>query len=33
MIKEYAKEENIMLILTTHRLDLEESILDKRYNY
>lgn len=32
MIKQYAKEQNLMLILTTHRLDLAESIADKRYH-
>lgn len=32
MIKRYAKSRNIMLILTTHRLDLAEDLATKRYN-
>ncbi len=32
MIKNYAKRKNVMLILTTHRLDLAEDLATKRYN-
>lgn len=32
MIKKYAKTRNVMLILTTHRLDLAEDLATKRYN-
>lgn len=32
MIKEYAQSKNVMLILTTHRLDLAEDLATKRYN-
>ena len=32
MITEYAKSRNVMLILTTHRLDLAEDLVTKRYN-
>ena len=32
MIKRYAEERNVMLILTTHRLDLAEDLVTKRYN-
>lgn len=32
LIKKYAKQQNVMLILTTHRLDLAEPFADKRYH-
>lgn len=32
MIKKYAQNRNVMLILTTHRLDLAEDLATKRYN-
>ena len=32
MIKRYAEERNVMLILTTHRLDLAEDLATKRYH-
>lgn len=32
MIKKYAETRNVMLILTTHRLDLSEDLATKRYN-
>ena len=32
MIKEYAQNKNVMLILTTHRLDLAEDLATKRYH-
>lgn len=32
MIKKYAESKNVMLILTTHRLDLAEDLATKRYN-
>lgn len=32
MIKRYAKERNVMLLLTTHRLDLAEDLATKRYH-
>lgn len=32
MIKKYAETRNVMLILTTHRLDLAEDLATKRYN-
>lgn len=32
MIKNYAKKRNVMLILTTHRLELAEDLATKRYN-
>ena len=32
MIKKYAEAKNLMLILTTHRLDLAEDLATKRYN-
>ncbi len=32
MIKKYAQNRNVMLILTTHRLDLSEDLATKRYN-
>lgn len=32
MIKEYAQRKNVMLILTTHRLDLAEDLATKRYH-
>lgn len=32
MIKRYAEERNVMLILTTHRLDMAEDLATKRYN-
>lgn len=32
MIKKYAESRNVMLILTTHRLDLAEDLVTKRYN-
>ena len=32
LIKEYAEQQNVMLILTTHRLDLAEPFADKRYH-
>lgn len=32
MIKRYAESKNVMLILTTHRLDLAEDLANKRYN-
>lgn len=32
LIKKYAKDNNMMLILVTHRVDLAESISDKRYH-
>lgn len=32
LIKKYAEQQNVMLILTTHRLDLAEPFADKRYH-
>lgn len=32
MIKKYAQRKNVMMILTTHRLDLAEDLATKRYN-
>lgn len=32
MIKKYAKDKNVMLLLTTHRLDLAEDLATKRYH-
>lgn len=32
MIKKYAKEKNVMLLLTTHRLDLAQDLATKRYH-
>lgn len=32
MIKKYAKEKNVMLLLTTHRLDLAKDLATKRYH-
>ena len=32
LIKKYAEQQNVMLILTTHRLDLAEPLADKRYH-
>lgn len=32
MIKKYAKRKNVMLLLTTHRLDLAKDLATKRYN-
>ena len=32
IIKRYAEERNVMLILTTHRIDLAEDLVTKRYN-
>ena len=32
LIIKLAKENNMMLILVTHRIDLAESMVDKRYN-
>lgn len=32
MIKKYAKEKNVMLLLTTHRLDLAQDLVTKRYH-
>lgn len=32
MIKKYAQSKNVMLLLTTHRLDLAEDLATKRYN-
>ena len=32
MIKKYAVEKNVMLLLTTHRLDLAEDLATKRYH-
>lgn len=32
MIKRYAMRKNVMLLLTTHRLDLAESLVTKRYH-
>ena len=32
MIKQYAKKRDVMLILTTHRLELAEDLATKRYN-
>ncbi len=32
LLKEYAESNNVMLILTTHRLDLAEDLATKRYN-
>lgn len=32
MIKKYAESRNVMLIITTHRLDLAEDLATKRYN-
>lgn len=32
MIKNYAQSKNLMLILTTHRLDLVEDLVTKKYN-
>lgn len=32
MIKKYAQSKNVMLILTTHRIDLAEDLATKRYN-
>ncbi|MBO5413794.1 MAG: ATP-binding cassette domain-containing protein [Clostridia bacterium] len=32
MIRQYAQEKNVMLLLTTHRLDLAEDLATKRYH-
>lgn len=32
MIRKYAKDKNVMLLLTTHRLDLAEDLAIKRYH-
>ena len=32
LITNIAKKDNIMLILVTHRVDLVEDLVDKRYN-
>ena len=32
MIKEYANEKNVMLLLTTHRIGLAEDLATKRYH-
>ena len=32
MITRYAEEKNVMLLLTTHRLELAEDLATKRYN-
>lgn len=32
MIRKYAKDKNVMLLLTTHRLDLAEDLATKRYH-
>ena len=32
LIKKYAVHQNVMLILTTHRLNLAEPLADKRYH-
>ena len=32
MIKRYALRKNVMLLLTTHRLDLAEKLATKRYH-
>ena len=32
MIKRYAMKRNVMLLLTTHRLDLAENLATKRYH-
>ena len=32
MIIKYAKNKNVMLLLTTHRLELAEDLATKRYN-
>lgn len=32
MIKKYAESKNVMLLLTTHRLDLVEDLVTKRYH-
>ena len=32
MIIEYAKRNNVMLVLTTHRIDLAEDLVTKRYD-
>ena len=32
MIKKYAQSKNVMLLLTTHRLDLAEDLATKRYH-
>lgn len=32
MIKQYAQDKNVMLLLTTHRLDLAEDLATKRYH-
>ena len=32
MIKDYAKQKNVMLLLTTHRIDLAKDLVNKRYH-
>ncbi len=32
LITNFAKENNMMLIIVTHRIDLVEDLVDKRYN-
>lgn len=32
LIQKYSKNNNLMLILVTHRIDLAEDIVDKRYH-
>ena len=32
MIRKYAESRNVMLILTTHRLDLAQDLVTKRYH-
>ena len=32
MIKKYAKEQDVMLLLVTHRVDAVKDLVDKRYN-
>ena len=32
LIKQYANQQNVMVLLTTHRLDLAEPLADKRYH-
>ena len=32
LIQKYSKNNNLMLILVTHRIDLAEDIADKRYH-
>ena len=32
MIRQYAQDKNVMLLLTTHRLDLAEDLTTKRYH-